>query len=690
MSDTLRGSPGPVGPNFCADGVNFSVFSKNADSVELLFFDDVDDDTPSRIITLDPLVNRTYHYWHVCVPGLESGQLYGYRVAGPWDPSRRLRFDGDKLLLDPYGRGVATGAGYERAAAARPGANLGKAMKSVLIGDEDYDWQGDRPLQRPYSESVIYEMHVGGFTRHASSGLAPDLRGTYRGVIEKIPYLRELGVTAVELLPVYQFDEQDCPPGLSNYWGYSPVSFFAPHTGYSMARSPLGAITEFRDMVKALHAAGIEVILDVVYNHTAEGDDRGPTFCFRGLEDHIYYLFEEQAAHYSNFSGTGNAMNANNSTVRRLILDSLRYWVEEMHVDGFRFDLASVMARDESGRPSHSPPVLWAIESDPVLAGTKIIAEAWDAGGLYQVGNFIGDRWTEWNGKFRDDIRRFVRGDRGVLQLLPTRMLGSPDLYSHDDREPGQSINFVTCHDGFTLNDLVSYERKHNQANREGNRDGCNENHSWNCGVEGPTDDADVEALRNRQVKNFLTVLMMSMGTPMILMGDEMRRSQRGNNNVYCQDNELSWLDWSLMERHGGVLRFLRYLVHYRLNLDMSLTRDGVTLNQLLENTEFAWHGVRLNDPDWSDRSHALAATFIGMNRRREMHIMGNAFREPLEFMLPPTGAGDARWRLLIDTSLESPGDIQPPDAAPEITTSTYRVEAYSIVLAGRPLPAPP
>ena len=686
MSDTLRGSPDPIGPSFCAEGVNFSVFSKNADSVELLFFDDVDDDTPSRIVTLDPKVNRTYHYWHVCVPGLESGQLYGYRVAGPWEPSRRLRFDGDKLLLDPYGRGVATGAGYERAAAARPGANLGKAMKSVLAGPGDYDWQGDRPLQRPYSESVIYEMHVGGFTRHPSSGVSAEIRGTYRGVIEKIPYLRDLGVTAVELLPVYQFDEQDCPPGLSNYWGYSPVSFFAPHTGYAVAREPLAAVTEFRDMVRALHAAGIEVILDVVYNHTAEGDDRGPTFCFRGLEDQVYYLFEEHAEHYSNFSGTGNAMNANNSIVRRLILDSLRYWVEEMHVDGFRFDLASVMARDESGRPSHSPPVLWAIESDPILAGSKIIAEAWDAGGLYQVGSFIGYRWTEWNGKFRDDIRRYVRGDRGVLQLLPTRMLGSPDLYSHDDREPGQSINFVTCHDGFTLNDLVSYDRKHNEANREGNRDGCNENYSWNCGVEGPTDDADVEALRNRQVKNFLTILMMSMGTPMILMGDEMRRSQGGNNNVYCQDNELSWLDWSLMERHGDVSRFLRYLIHYRLNLDMSLIQDRVTLKQLLENTEFKWHGVRLNEPDWSDHSHSLAATFIGMNRRREMHIMGNAFRKPLEFTLPPTGAGHAPWRLLIDTSLESPGDIHPPDAAPEITTSAYRVEAYSIVLAGRPL----
>jgi glycogen operon protein len=686
LDATSRGTPHPLGASFCADGVNFSVFSKSAESLELLLFDHVDDDRPVRVIKLDPGQNRTHHYWHVCVAGLGKGQLYAYRASGPNDPARRLRFDGEKLLLDPYARGVATGPGYDRAAAARPGANAGKAMKSVVAKPGDYDWEGDRPLERPYSETVIYEMHVGGFTRHPSSGLSAELRGTYRGVIEKIPYLQELGITAVELLPVFQFDEQDCPAGLSNYWGYSPVSFFAPHAGYSIDREPLEAIDEFRDMVKALHRAGIEVILDVVYNHTAEGDEGGPTFCFRGLQDDVYYLFEEHADGYSNFSGTGNALNANHAVVRRMIRDSLRYWVQEMHVDGFRFDLASVMSRDEMGRPTHSPPVLWAIDSDPQLAGAKIIAEAWDAGGLYQVGQFIGDRWTEWNGKFRDDVRRYVRGDRGMMRLLPTRMLGSPDLYSHEDREPGQSINFVTCHDGFTLNDLVSYDRKHNGENLEGNRDGTDENYSWNCGSEGPTDDARIEALRNRQVKNFLTLLMLSMGTPMMLMGDEVRNTQHGNNNVYCQDNEVSWFDWTLLDSHADILRFVRLLIQYRLHLDMSMTRDRVSLNELLAGTDIQFHGVRLNDPDWADHSHALAATFVGVNRTREMHVMGNAFREPLEFELPPASHDGVPWRLLIDTSLNPPHDIHDPHAAPEVSASYYRVEPYTIVLLGRSL----
>jgi glycogen operon protein len=666
--------------------VNFSVYSRSAQSLELLFFDHMDDDRPARIIPLDASDNRTGHYWHVLIPGLEPGQLYGFRAAGPDAPSGSQRFDREKLLLDPYGRGVATGDGYDRGAAARPGANLGKAMKSALIDTAGFDWEGDQPLRRPYSETVIYELHVGGFTRHPSSGLPGELRGTYRGVAQKIPYLQELGVTAVELLPVFQFDEQDGPPGLSNYWGYSPVSFFAPHTGFATARDPQAAVHEFREMVKALHRAGIEVILDVVYNHTAEGDERGPTFCFRGLEDQAYYLLEQDSQRYSNFSGTGNAVNANHSVVRRMILDSLRYWVREMHVDGFRFDLASVMARDEQGRPDHSPPVLWSIDSDPALAGTKIIAEAWDAGGLYQVGNFIGDRWTEWNGKFRDDARRFVMGDRGMLKALATRMLGSPDLYEQEDREPGQSINFVTCHDGFTLNDLVSYDVKHNEANRDDNRDGSNDNFSWNCGVEGPSDRADVEALRNRQVKNHLTLLMLSMGTPMVLMGDEVRRTQRGNNNAYCQDNETSWFDWGLVDKHPDVLRFLRYLIWYRLHLDMSLTRDRVSLAELLSGTEFNWHGVRLHQPDWGHHSRSLAATFIGMNRRRQMHIIGNAYHKPLTFMLPATNSDDHPWRRLIDTSLASPDDIHAPQTAPVFTPSEYRVEAHSIVLLGRPL----
>jgi glycogen operon protein len=687
MGDWRQGRPYPIGPSIEADGVNFSIYSRQATAVDLLLFDDVDDARPSRVIPLDPNDHRTHHYWHVKVAGLSAGQLYGYRASGPYDPLRRQRFDDEKLLIDPYGRGVATGANYDRRAAARPGCNFGAAMKSVLVDTSDYDWEGDRPLERPYSETVIYEMHVGGFTRHPSSGLAEELRGTYRGLIERIPYLVDLGVTAVELLPVFQFDEQDCPQGLSNYWGYSPVSFFAPHTGYSVDREPMAAVREFRDMVKALHRAGIEVILDVVYNHTAEGDELGPTFCFRGLDDSTYYLFEQHADTYSNFSGTGNALKSNHSIVRRLILDSVRYWVEEMHVDGFRFDLASVLARDESGEPTRSPPVIYAIDSDPRLAATKIIAEAWDAGGLYQVGSFVGDRWTEWNGKFRDDVRGFLKGDKGALRQLPTRMLGSPDLYSHEQREPGQSINFVTCHDGFTLNDLVSYEHKHNEGNLEGNRDGTDNNLSWNCGVEGPTDDPEIEALRNRQVKNFLTLLMMAMGTPMLSMGDEVRRTQHGNNNVYCQDNETSWFDWRQLDTHADVHRFVKFLIQGRLQLDMSMIRDRVTLNQLLTDTEFQWHGVRLNQPDWANHSRSLAATFVGMARRRQMHIIGNAYHRDLEFELPPRAAGRPPWRRLIDTALASPDDIRAPDEAPELPEDVYRVHAHSVVLLTRPMP---
>ncbi len=403
-------------------------------------------------------------------------------------------------------------------------------------------------------------MHVGGFTRHPNSGVAEQKRGTFLGLVEKIPYLKQLGITAVELLPVFQFDPQDCPPGKVNYWGYSPVSFFAPHHAYCSRRDPLAAVDEFRDMVKALHRADIEVILDVVFNHTAEGDHRGPTLCFRGFDNTAYYILEQDPSRYANYSGTGNTLNANHPAVRRMILDSLRYWVEVMHVDGFRFDLASILARDESGQPIPNPPVLWDIESDPVLASSKLIAEAWDAAGLYQVGSFIGDSWKEWNGRFRDDVRGFVRGDLGLARRVADRLVGSPDIYGYEKREAEQSVNFVTCHDGFTLNDLVSYNQKHNQTNGEYNRDGADENRSWNCGFEGPTDNIAVESLRNRQIKNFLTITLVSLGVPMVPMGDEVRRTQRGNNNAYCQDDETSWFDWTLVEKQADLLRCVTLL----------------------------------------------------------------------------------------------------------------------------------
>ena len=565
----------PLGATIQPDGVNFSVFSRDASAVELLLFDRDDDARPSRVIPIEPARNRTYHYWHVFVPAIGAGQIYGYRMRGPFDPSIGLRFDHSKLLLDPYGRAVAVPVTYDREAAGAPGDNTATAMKSVVLDPSSYDWQGDTPLRRPSSRTIVYEMHVRGFTRHANSGVPEGVRGTFAGLIEKIPYLQDLGITAVELLPVFQFDPQDCPPGRVNYWGYAPVSFFAPHHAYSSRRDPLAAVNEFRDMVKALHRAGIEVILDVVYNHTAEGDHTGPTFCFRGIDNAAYYILEPYRAKYANYSGTGNTLNANHPVVRRMIVDSLRYWVSEMHVDGFRFDLASILARDSSGQVMSSPPVLWDIESDPQLAGIKMIAEAWDAAGLYQVGGFVGDSWKEWNGRFRDDVRDFIRGADGCVARVADRFLGSPDIYGHEEREAEQSVNFVTCHDGFTLNDLVSYSRKHNQDNGESNRDGTDDNRSWNCGVEGPSDDPAIEELRNRQVKNFLTVTMLSLGIPMIAMGDEVRRTQNGNNNAYCQDNEISWFDWTLIEKHADIRRFVKLLIDRRLLRDMASELTG-------------------------------------------------------------------------------------------------------------------
>ncbi|HSB81782.1 MAG TPA: glycogen debranching protein GlgX [Candidatus Methylomirabilis sp.] len=681
-SEVRPGQSNPLGATPFRDGVNFSVYSKSARALELLLFEAPDDPQPARVIPLDPQKNRTYHYWHVLVGGLRPGQLYGYRAIGPFAPEQGLRFDRDKILLDPYGRGVAVPRGYDRQAASRPGDTSATAMKSVVADLRAYNWEGDAPLRRAFAKTVIYEMHVGGFTRHPGAGVDPPRRGTYAGLVEKIPYLKELGITAVELLPVFQFDPQDCPQGLVNYWGYCPVSFFAPHHGYSSRPDPLGALNEFRDMVKALHRAGIEVILDVVYNHTAEGDQNGPTICFRGLENEVYYLLEVDRARYADYTGTGNTLNTNQSIVRRLILDSLRYWVGVMHVDGFRFDLASILSRDESGRPLKVPPVLWDIESDPVLAGTKLIAEAWDAGGLYQVGSFVGDSWKEWNGLFRDDVRSFVRGDCGMVSRLASRLLASPDLYGHKEQEPEQSINFVTCHDGFTLNDLVSYDAKHNEANGEGNQDGSDANLSWNCGVEGPSDDPAVERLRSRQVRNFLTITLLSLGTPMLLMGDEVRRSQRGNNNAYCQDNELGWFDWSLVSRHAGLRRFVQQLIRFRLSWDTTTQRTGLSLNQLLRQAQFEWHGVRLHQPDWGHESHSLAIMARVMEGRLDLHLMLNAYREPLTFELPPSPDGrPSRWRRVLDTALESPEDILPWASAPTVSGSTYVVQPRSVVL---------
>lgn len=670
------GSPYPLGVLLECGGANFSIFSKSATGASLLLFDDEEDVQPSRVVTLDPETQRTYHYWHVFVPEIEAGQLYAWSFSGPYEPARGQRFDAAKPLLDPYGKGVVIPRGYDRAAASVYGPVGSSSMKSVVEDPAAYDWEDDKPPRRPASRSIIYEAHVRGMTQHSSSGVEDRKRGTYAGLIAKIPYLKDLGVTAVELLPVSCFDEQEAPAGRRNYWGYAPVSFFAPHPAYSSDKSPLGPLREFRDMVKAMHKAGIEVILDVVYNHTAEGGLGGATFSFRGIENTAYYLMGGDLSHYADYTGTGNTLNANHPVVRRLILDSLRHWVGEMHVDGFRFDLASILSRDESGQVLPNPPVVWDIETEPSLAGVKLIAEAWDAAGLYQVGSFVGDAWKEWNGRFRDDVRDFFRGAEGSVSRVADRLLGSPQIYAHQGREPEQSVNFVTCHDGFTLNDLVSYERKRNEANGEGNRDGANDNRSWNCGIEGPTDDPAVEALRNRQIKNFFATTLLSLGIPMISMGDEMRRTQGGNNNAYSQDNEISWMDWSLLERHADVHRFVKLLTERRQR--RNLGPEGQCLSELIREAEIIWHGTRCSQPDWGDQSHSLALTVELRKHRMRFHYMLNAWREALVFELPCVTGG--AWRRWIDTAQPTPDDIVLWEEMPVFSETEYRVEAHSVV----------
>ena len=663
-----RGKSAPLGASVWEGGVNFSVFSKNATQIDLLLFHDEESAEPATVIALDPHRHRTYHYWHACVPDLEPGQVYAYRAHGPFAPDQGLRFDSDKVLLDPYGTAVAVPAAYDRHAASVPGDNAATAMKSVVADPSSYDWEGDAPLERPAAEAVIYELHVRGFTRHPSSGIAPDKRGTYAGLVEKIPYLQRLGVTAVELLPVFQFDPQDAPGDRVNYWGYQPVSFFAPHHAYASTRGALAVVDEFRDMVKALHRAGIEVILDVVFNHTSEGEHDGPTLSYRALANDFYYILERDRSRYADYTGCGNTLNGNQPIVRRLILDSLRYWVAEMHVDGFRFDLASILARDESGRPLVNPPVLWDVECDPTLASTKLIAEAWDAAGL--------------SAEVRRKFRRRRDGSSRPVRGLAARLLGSPDIYGHEQRGAEQSVNFVTSHDGFTLNDLVSYNEKHNEANGENNRDGANDNLSWNCGIEGPTDDPEIEALRTRQIKNFLAFNLFGAGMPMLVMGDEVRRTQRGNNNAYCQDNEISWFDWKLVERDSEIRRFAASLIAYRTR--QVAEGRALTLNEMLERARVEWHGVELHRPDWSEDSHSLAITLKSLRADLLLHGMFNAYWEPLTFELPSTltpSFESKRWRRWVDTALASPEDITPWETAPAVPGAGYAVQPRSVVV---------
>ena len=698
-----HGVPLPLGATVRGDGVRFSVFSRHATRLHLMLFDGARDSEPSAEITLDPETHRVGDIWTAVVHGVGPGQLYAYRAEGPHDPGAGHYFDPGLALVDPYARAVTDGSAWAHPGlhpgalppgrmSAKERAALWSAVPKSVVVDSRFDWEGDRPLRTPLCDTVIYELHVRGFTRHPSAGV--EHPGTYAGLVERIPYLRSLGVTAVELLPVQEFDEREntrvhprTGQRLQNYWGYSPLAFFAPEVRYSERGGPGGQVDAFKSMVKALHRAGIEVILDVVFNHTAEGNERGPTLSLRGLDNRVYYMLSDGGGSFRNLTGCGNTVNCNHPVVRGLIRDCLHHWVTEMHVDGFRFDLASILGRDPDGKLLDNPPLIELITEDPLLRDTKLIAEAWDAAGAYQVGSFPGTRWSEWNGRYRDDVRRFWRGDEGMLGPFATRICGSSDLYQVSGRSPSHSINFVTSHDGFTLADLVSYTHKHNEDNGEGNADGASEEFSDNHGVEGPTDDPRIAELRRRQVRNLMATLILSQGVPMVLAGDEMGRSQGGNNNAYCHDDETSWVDWTDADRRAGLVRFCRELIALRRRRPSM--RRGAFLRGEVEAPEapdVRWIGPGGGAPDWHEAgARTIGCWLAGIDDHGPLLWIAHAGDQPVSFRLPdpPPGAG---WTRLVDTSRPSPDDVQPGGTAlPE--AACYPVEPHSTVVLEAPLP---
>jgi len=687
------GVPLPLGASERCGGVNFALFSRHATRITLLLFNAPADAEPSCTFELNPMHHRTGDIWHAWIAGLGQGVIYAWRVDGPYQPAQGHRFNAHKVLLDPYAAALvgtdcwdfACACGFDAAGAADDRsfseADNSRWQAKCLVSDGAFVQQGDQRPRHTWADTIIYETHIRGFTVHPSAGAAHP--GTYLGLIEKIPYLQELGITAVELLPVQEFFEnelvRDNPVNgerLRNYWGYSTVAFFAPKESYSTRRAPGCQLTEFRAMVQALHRADIEVILDIVFNHTAEGNEIGPTLNFRGLDNRVYYLLEDDRRFYKNYSGTGNTLNCNHPVVRDYILDCLRNWVIEMDVDGFRFDLASVLGRDEQGNLLSNPPLLERIAEDPVLRDVKLIAEAWDAGGAYQVGSFPGQRWSEWNGRFRDDVRRFWRGDPGMTGALASRLCGSADIYQYGGKQPVNSINFVTCHDGFTLNDLVSYRDKHNEVNGENNHDGENDNFSDNYGVEGATTDPAIENLRVRQIKNFIATLLVSRGVPMLLGGDEFRRTQDGNNNAYCQDNATSWYDWELLQQHYEVFRFAREMI--------ALRKRHATLREerFYTDAEVHWFNASGEPPQWDGPDHVLGCVIDALDRAEPvLCLLFNAEPEAVEFVLQPPPAG-CTWRVAVDTARMPPQDIHASGDEPLLEEpGRYRLGSHSLAI---------
>ncbi|HPI89497.1 MAG TPA: glycogen debranching protein GlgX [Spirochaetota bacterium] len=701
---TAPGTPLPLGAYLHGDGARFSIFSRNAEAVILVLFEGEDPRSEKFEIKLDPVLNKTGDIWHIWIQGISEGQHYGYRIHGPYNPERGHRFNPNLLLIDPYARAISKkfrwdllqSRGFdpdspELDLRMSSGDNTPYAPRSIVIAENELVYQGQ--LNIPMEDSIIYEVHLRGYTQHQSSAVSTP--GTYKGIIEKIPYMKELGVTAVELMPVQEFDAFEnintnpvTGRRLTNYWGYSTIAFFAPKGIYSTSDKACGQVPEFRDMVKAFHDAGIEVILDIVFNHTGEGNHLGPTISFRGIDNSLYYILEENRRFYKNYSGCGNTFNCNHPIVRDFILDVLRYWVIEMGIDGFRFDLASILGRDQEGNIQSNPPLIERIEEDPILRNTKIIAEAWDAAGAYQVGEFPG-RWAEWNGKYRDDVRRFWRGEGDSAGAFATRLTGSSDLYGREEQGPLQSINFITCHDGFTLNDLVTYKEKHNIENGEDNRDGENYNLSQNFGIEGPTVISHIEHRRTRMIKNFIATLFLSQGIPMLLAGDEFRRTQGGNNNSYCQDNEISWIDWSYAEAHREILRFTKMMIRFRKEHPGLRRKTFFTGNteQGMSGPDISWHGVKAGEPDWEKESHFVALVING-----EYTQLGNGKQDDDLFMIfnasglsrlieIPAPPSPGKWRIAIDTGRNSPEDIFEPGSEPLLEKKVYNCIKGSVVV---------